>query len=192
MDEKVTTIIKAAKGLGWRSRAMAIDDSPIVLKVLRDRLELEPVSLKIVGIPDREEEAKRMMGITHAHVPNLGHLSFEKGARLAGGDAQYYAVYKPVGTLSTPEDRHGSRPTVFDMLSEKAGVDYDGFYPLGRLDLDAHGLMILTNDGSMASILMRTLSGSSLSVSKEPSNLRPSILSGSTFASSSLSANGCR
>ncbi len=59
-----------------------------------------------------------------------------------------YALNKPVGVLSTARDTHG-RPTVLDL------VPADGLrlYPVGRLDADSSGLILLTNDGELANRL---------------------------------------
>jgi 23S rRNA pseudouridine2605 synthase len=59
-----------------------------------------------------------------------------------------YAVNKPQGVISTAEDTHG-RPTVVDLVRD-AGVR---LYPVGRLDADATGLLLLTNDGDLANRL---------------------------------------
>ncbi len=58
-------------------------------------------------------------------------------------DLAYYAVYKPVGTVSTADDPQG-RPTVVDLVPDGPRV-----YPAGRLDADSEGLMVLTNDGDL-------------------------------------------
>jgi len=59
-----------------------------------------------------------------------------------------YAVHKPAGVVSTAKDTHG-RPTVLDL------VDVPGvrLYPVGRLDADTTGLLLLTNDGDLAQTL---------------------------------------
>jgi 23S rRNA pseudouridine2605 synthase len=59
-----------------------------------------------------------------------------------------YAVNKPAGVVSTARDTHG-RPVVTDLV--KAGVR---LYPVGRLDADTTGLILLTNDGDLANRLM--------------------------------------
>jgi 23S rRNA pseudouridine2605 synthase len=56
-----------------------------------------------------------------------------------------YAVHKPVGVLSTARDTHG-RPTVVELISEERRR----LYPVGRLDADSSGLILLTNDGALA------------------------------------------
>jgi 23S rRNA pseudouridine2605 synthase len=58
----------------------------------------------------------------------------------------YYLFYKPKGVLSTLQDPQG-RPTLKDFLDRK-GVR-ERLFPVGRLDWDAEGLMLLTNDGEL-------------------------------------------
>lgn len=55
----------------------------------------------------------------------------------------YYALHKPVGILSTTRDENG-RKTVVDLVNSKIRV-----YPVGRLDRDSSGLILLTNDGEL-------------------------------------------
>jgi 23S rRNA pseudouridine2605 synthase len=55
-----------------------------------------------------------------------------------------YALNKPVGVVSTTSDPQG-RPTVVSLV----GADVR-LYPVGRLDSDSSGLMLLTNDGELA------------------------------------------
>lgn len=70
------------------------------------------------------------------------------GRTLAGPEAHVvYAVHKPVGVLSTARDTHG-RPTVVELVREKRRL-----YPVGRLDADSSGLILLTNDGALANRL---------------------------------------
>jgi 23S rRNA pseudouridine2605 synthase len=59
-----------------------------------------------------------------------------------------YALHKPVGVVSTARDTHG-RPTVLELVPS-AGAR---LYPVGRLDLDSAGLILLTNDGELANRL---------------------------------------
>jgi 23S rRNA pseudouridine2605 synthase len=59
-----------------------------------------------------------------------------------------WAVHKPAGVVSTAKDTHG-RPTVIEL------VDVPGtrLYPVGRLDADTTGLILLTDDGDLANRL---------------------------------------
>jgi len=68
------------------------------------------------------------------------------GRPLAGPEPRVvYALNKPLGVLSTARDTHG-RPTVVDLVS----VPSLRLYPVGRLDADTTGLILLTNDGALA------------------------------------------
>lgn len=55
----------------------------------------------------------------------------------------YYLVHKPAGVVSTSRDTHGRR-TVVDLVPDEPRV-----VPVGRLDADTTGLIILTNDGDL-------------------------------------------
>jgi 23S rRNA pseudouridine2605 synthase len=61
----------------------------------------------------------------------------------------YYMLNKPVGVLSTAKDDRGRR-TVVDLL----GNVTERVYPVGRLDYDSCGLLLLTNDGELAQRLI--------------------------------------
>ncbi|MCW3491467.1 pseudouridine synthase [Dethiobacter alkaliphilus] len=61
---------------------------------------------------------------------------------------EYILLYKPVGYVTTLKDEFG-RPTVKELVADiKTRV-----YPVGRLDLDTSGLLLLTNDGELANQL---------------------------------------
>jgi 23S rRNA pseudouridine2605 synthase len=71
------------------------------------------------------------------------------GRLLAGAEPRVvYAVNKPVGVVSTARDSHG-RPTVVELMPA-TGLR---LYPVGRLDSDSCGLILLTNDGELANRL---------------------------------------
>jgi 23S rRNA pseudouridine2605 synthase len=59
-----------------------------------------------------------------------------------------FALHKPVGVVSTARDTHG-RTTVLDLVPA-AGLR---LYPVGRLDADSSGLILLSNDGELANRL---------------------------------------
>ncbi len=75
------------------------------------------------------------------------HNSVEVDGQPLGGPEPrvVYAVHKPVGVVSTARDTHG-RPTVVELIPEEPGR----LYPVGRLDADSSGLILLTNDGALA------------------------------------------
>ena len=67
------------------------------------------------------------------------------GAAVGGAAARVvYALNKPAGVVSTARDTHGRR-TVIDLVSSG-----ERLYPVGRLDADTTGLILLTNDGDLA------------------------------------------
>lgn len=59
----------------------------------------------------------------------------------------YYLLNKPVGVVSTAKDTHG-RATVVDLVPADPRV-----FPVGRLDADSEGLLLLTNDGELTNVL---------------------------------------
>ncbi|GAC1438726.1 MAG: hypothetical protein NVSMB51_15170 [Solirubrobacteraceae bacterium] len=70
------------------------------------------------------------------------------GRTLAGAEPRVvYALNKPAGVVSTARDTHG-RPTVLSLVSDASRL-----YPVGRLDADSTGLILLTNDGELAQLL---------------------------------------
>jgi 23S rRNA pseudouridine2605 synthase len=71
------------------------------------------------------------------------------GRAVAGPETRVlYAVNKPVGVVSTASDTHG-RSTVVELVPDE-GLR---LYPVGRLDADSSGLILLTNDGELANRL---------------------------------------
>ncbi len=68
------------------------------------------------------------------------------GHRVQGGGRRvYYLLHKPKGSITSSADPAG-RPTVLDLLQ---GVR-ERVFPVGRLDWNSEGLLILTNDGDLA------------------------------------------
>jgi pseudouridine synthase len=73
------------------------------------------------------------------------------GQPLPGPEAkEYWLVHKPAGVVSTVRDPQGRR-RVADLLPPEAGAR---LYPVGRLDYDSEGLVLMTNDGELAYRLM--------------------------------------
>jgi 23S rRNA pseudouridine2605 synthase len=64
------------------------------------------------------------------------------------GERATYAVNKPAGVISSARDTHG-RATVVELVDSPAGR----LYPVGRLDAETTGLILLTNDGELANLL---------------------------------------
>jgi 23S rRNA pseudouridine2605 synthase len=61
----------------------------------------------------------------------------------------YIALHKPAGVTSTTRDRHATT-TVLDLVPTALVPDGTRLYPVGRLDQDSEGLLLLTNDGDWA------------------------------------------
>ena len=70
------------------------------------------------------------------------------GKRLYARQKVYYLVNKPRGVLCTNRDEFG-RPRVIDLLPEHERV-----FPVGRLDAESEGLVLVTNDGELANRLI--------------------------------------
>jgi pseudouridine synthase len=64
---------------------------------------------------------------------------------------EYYAYYKPKGSLVTRSDPEG-RPTIYDDL-KALGFDAQHLVYVGRLDWNSEGLLLLTNDGNLVHAL---------------------------------------
>ena len=67
---------------------------------------------------------------------------------------KYYALHKPEGVVTTMNDPQG-RPDMRGLMPE----DGPRVFPVGRLDRDSEGLLILTNDGDLANRLMHPRHG---------------------------------
>jgi pseudouridine synthase len=83
------------------------------------------------------------------HWVDLDHDKvFFDGKPLQSAEKRYLLLYKPKGYITTYKDPEG-RPTVYDLIE---GLDA-WVFPVGRLDLDTSGLLVLTNDSGFAELL---------------------------------------
>ncbi len=64
---------------------------------------------------------------------------------------EYIALHKPRGVITTTNDPRG-RPTVMEYLPSE--LKSKGIFPVGRLDFDSEGLLLMTNDGDWGRILL--------------------------------------
>ena len=71
-----------------------------------------------------------------------------EGNKISRENKEYYLLYKPRGVVTTVSDDK-NRKTVVDLIETTTRI-----YPVGRLDYDTTGVLILTNDGELANGLM--------------------------------------
>jgi 23S rRNA pseudouridine2605 synthase len=81
--------------------------------------------------------------------PERVHIEVDGKPIGIGAVRTYVALHKPAGVTSTTRDRHADT-TVLDLLPTALVPDGTRLYPVGRLDLDSEGLLLLTNDGEWA------------------------------------------
>lgn len=120
MAERVR-IQKAIANAGLMSRRAAEE------AMVEGRVQLngEPV---ILG--DRVDPEKDVLTLDGALVP-------------VAEDLETHLLYKPVGVISTASDPQG-RQTVVDLIRSERRL-----YPVGRLDADSEGLILVSNDGEL-------------------------------------------
>src|SRR5690625_3730173 len=73
----------------------------------------------------------------------VDHIPLEREKKV------YYLLYKPRGYISSVQDEKG-RQTVIDLLDDVE----ERIFPIGRLDYTSSGIILLTNDGEFAHLLM--------------------------------------
>ena len=100
------------------------------------------------------------------------------GASRPPGRRRYILMNKPRGYITTARIPQ-RRPTVIDLLTKAALREY--VYPVGRLDYDSEGLLLLTSDGDLAEKLTHP----------QPRGRRASITSASAACRTSTSSSGC-
>lgn len=96
--------------------------------------------VRINGMPVRDPSVK----------VNEGDEVTLAGQTVADSALQYFLFYKPAGVLTAARDRKAQ--TVMDLLPE--ALSRRDVLPVGRLDKDTTGLLILTNDGALAHSLL--------------------------------------
>ncbi len=79
--------------------------------------------------------------------PDRDIIAVDGSIVAVGAGRIYILLNKPVGVISAVSDRWG-RKTVLDLVELPGRV-----YPVGRLDLDSEGLVLLTNDGEVTNVL---------------------------------------
>ncbi len=115
--------------------------------------------LALCGVASRRKsEALILDGSIKVNYAVIRDLSFKvspedvvelKNCRITPEDKITIALNKPAGYLSTVKDDF-KRKTVLDLVVLKNDLETERLYPVGRLDCDSRGLIILTNDGELA------------------------------------------
>lgn len=116
---------------------------------------------KVIATSGYTSRRKAEELIAKGHVMVNGKIITELGTKVSASDQimvngevlgkeikEYYLLYKPRGVVTTTSDDK-KRKTVIDLIDTHARI-----YPVGRLDYDTTGVLILTNDGEFANILM--------------------------------------
>lgn len=79
---------------------------------------------------------------------SINDIIIVEGKNLKPQNLEYILLYKPRGVVTTTSDEKG-RKTVMDLIETK-----NRLYPVGRLDYDTSGLLLLTNDGKLTNKLI--------------------------------------
>ena len=90
----------------------------------------------------------KQAGLGDKADPMRDEIAFD-GERIRQESPTYWVVNKPNGLVTTVQDPHG-RPTVMQLLPDGIGR----IHPVGRLDRDSCGLLLMTNDGDLTQRLL--------------------------------------
>ena len=124
MEERLQKILAARAGVSRRAAETLIEDGLVTING-------SAASLGDRADPDRDEILLR-------------------GAPIGAAEEKYYIMLnKPVGYVTTMSDEKG-RKTVADLTADVPVR----VYPVGRLDIDSDGLLLMTNDGEFANLVM--------------------------------------
>ena len=96
--------------------------------------------IQVNGVPEKKTERKI--------DPETDEVTFD-GQTVSYRAMEYIMLYKPQGVISATEDKR--HRTVIDLLS---GENRSDLFPVGRLDIDTEGLLLLTNDGDLTHRLL--------------------------------------
>ena len=96
--------------------------------------------ITVDGIPEKKSERKI--------IPDQNTIAVD-GRNISYAEFEYYMLCKPQGVVSATEDKRYQ--TVIDMIEDRKRGD---LFPVGRLDIDTEGLLLITNDGDLAHQLL--------------------------------------
>lgn len=100
-------------------------------------------------IADGRVKVNGKIAVIGAEVPDDAEV-FVDGNKVTLKKNEYYILNKPKGYICSVSDDKG-RKTVMDLMPQNVGR----IYPVGRLDYDSEGLIIMTTDGELAQKLTR-------------------------------------
>ena len=104
----------------------------------------------------RKSEELILKGEVYVNGKQVTELGFKvsprdeiivSGNEIKREEKEYYLLYKPNKTVSSVKDDKG-RATVIDLIESKSKL-----FPVGRLDYDTSGLLLITNDGELSNVL---------------------------------------
>ena len=117
-------------------------------------MRLEHLLMKHLVLSRREmkklikNEAVLIDGVPATHVSNNVDATLQvitvNGTRIHDDSQKYYMLNKPQGVISATTDKE--HMTVIDLFIKE---NVEGLYPLGRLDGDTEGLLLVTNNGPL-------------------------------------------
>lgn len=117
-------------------------------------MRLEHLLMKHLVLSRREmkklikNEAVLIDGVSATHVSNNVDATLQvitvNGTQIHDDSQKYYMLNKPQGVISATTDKEHT--TVIDLF---ANENVEGLYPLGRLDGDTEGLLLVTNNGPL-------------------------------------------
>ena len=117
-------------------------------------MRLEHLLMKHLVLSRREmkklikNEAVLIDGVPATHVSNNVDATLQVitagGTRIHDDSQKYYMLNKPKGVISATTDKEHT--TVIDLFAKE---NVEGLYPLGRLDGDTEGLLLVTNNGPL-------------------------------------------
>ena len=117
-------------------------------------MRLEHLLMKHLVLSRREmkklikNEAVLIDGVSATHVSNNVDATLQvitvNGTQIHDDSQKYYMLNKPQGVISATTDKEHT--TVIDLFAQE---NVEGLYPLGRLDGDTEGLLLVTNNGPL-------------------------------------------
>ena len=132
----------------------------LINNLMERRIEMERLQ-KVIANSGFCSRRKAEELISQGKVKVNNQIVTEQGTKVSNDDRieingtllplkeekEYYLLYKPEKTISSVKDEKG-RKTVTELIPSKGRI-----YPVGRLDYDTTGVLLLTNDGELTNIL---------------------------------------